>query len=164
MNFLKEWNHWVWACQSFEDCSMTVFDMVSNEKTEYTRFPFAFIQDKEGNLLFENTQNVQCEVLGEYEDEASGKIYPKAIHYVFENGGKRADYMLQMKDIIECNGKNNLPAAKRFLTKAAGIDPAYTRYTADGSLILSDGSETMERSGELIYEFMYPGNSFKGHM
>ena len=69
-----------------------------------------------------------------------------------------------MKEIIECNGKNNLPAQKRFVTKAAGIDPAYTRYTATGSLILSEGTETMERSGELIYEFMYPGSSFKGHM
>ena len=164
VNFLKEWNHWVWARQNFEDCSMTVFDMVSNEKTEYTRFPFVFIQDREGNLLFENTQNVQCAVTDEYEDAASGKIYPKAIHYVFESSGKRAEYTLQMMDIIECNGKNNFSASRRFLTKAAGIDPAYTRYTATGALALSDETGTMVRSGKLIYEFMYPGKSYQGHM
>ena len=67
-----------WARQNFADCSMAVFDMVSNEKTEYTR--------------------------------------------------------------------------------------VYTRYTAAGSLVLSDETGTMERLGELIYEFMYPGSSFKGHM
>lgn len=165
VNFLKEWNHWVWARQNFEDCSMTVFDMVSNQKTAYTRFPFVFIQDREGNLLFENTQNVQCRVLDAYKDQASGKIYPKAIHYRFENGGKRVDYQLRMKEIIECNGKNNLSAVKRLITKIAGMDPAYTRYTATGKLVLSEETGTiLERSGELIYEFMYPGKSFKGHM
>ena len=71
---------------------------------------------------------------------------------------------MQMKDIIECSGKNNLPAVKRFVTKAAGIDPVCTRYTAAGSLVLSDETGTMERLGELICEFMYPGSSFKGHM
>ena len=45
------------------------------------------------------------------------------------------------------NGKNNLSGVKRFITKATGIDPAYTRYTATVLLILSDETGMMERSG-----------------
>ena len=164
VNFLKEWNHWVWARQNFEDCSMIVFDMVSNEKTEFTRFPLAFVQDLEGRLLFENTEDVQCRVPETYTDSASGKVYPKEIRYVFENGGKHAEYTLKTGEIIECNGRKNLPAAKRLITRAAGIDPAYTRYAGTGRMFLSENNRALERSGKLIFEFMYPGKTFEGHM
>lgn len=163
-NFLKEWNHWVWARQNFEDYSLIVFDMVSNQKTEYTRFPFVVLQYKEGNLVFEGKQDVQCQVLDECYDKASDKTYPKAFHYIFENDGKRLDYTLEMKEILECNGKHNLPLMKRCLTSIAGIDPAYTRYAAAGSFVLIDGNKKIERQGNLIYEFMYPGKTFKGYI
>ncbi|MDO4284345.1 MAG: lipocalin-like domain-containing protein [Eubacteriales bacterium] len=164
VTFVKEWNHWVWARQSFEDYSMLVFDMVSNQNTEYTRFPIVFIQDSEGNLVFESTDNVQCEILEEYQDDVSEKTYPGAIHYVFENNGKKADYTLRMQKIIENNGKNNLPLPQKLLMKTLGIDGSYTRYEAVGSLVLTDGAQKIEREGTLIYEFMYPGKSYQGHM
>lgn len=41
---------------------------------------------------------------------------------------------------------------------------SYTRYAAHGELSLDTGKEKINRSGELIYEFMYPGESYKGHM
>lgn len=166
VNFLKEWNHWVWARQDFGDYSMILFDMVSNSKTEYTRFPLAFIQDKDGNLVFENTQDVKCLVPSEYTDEASGKVYPGEIRYTFENKEKTVDYSLKMDEIIENNGRKNLSAVRRAVTRLAGIDPAYTRYYGEGDLVLTDKDtgEKTERNGKLIYEFMYPGETFKGHM
>ena len=164
VTFLKEWNHWVWARQSFEDCSMLVFDMVSTEKTGYTRFPLVFIQDTEGNLLFESTDNVQCEILEEYYDEVSEKTYPKDIRYVFERDGKRAEYTLNMRSVIENNGKNNLPFAQRMIAKTLKVNASYTRYDGVGTLTLRDGDATLQRSGSLIYEFMYPGSSYQGHM
>ncbi|OZG69214.1 Hydroxyneurosporene synthase (CrtC) [Bifidobacterium eulemuris] len=164
VNFLKEWNHWVWARQSFDDCSMLVFDMVANEKMGHARFPIVFIQDENGDLIFENTRNVECEVLEDYHDEVSEKDYPKAIHYVFRNDGVTADYTLRMNEIIECNGRNNLPWIKRTVAGLNGLDPAYTRYSATGDLILTTDDDRMERSGNLIYEFMYPGATYKGLM
>lgn len=165
VNFLKEWNHWVWARQSFEDYSMLVFDMVSNQNTEFSRFPICFIQDKNGNIVFENTHNVKCEVLEEYhDDEASDKDYPKALHYIFENDGKKVDYTLKMGKILENNGVKNIKGARKFVIKAMGLNPSYTRYSATGDLILTTGNNEIKRSGNLIYEFMYPGETYKGHM
>lgn len=164
VSIVKVWNNWVWARQSFDDYSMLVFDMVSSESTEFTRFPIAFIQDKDGNVVFENTENVQCQVLEEYYDDVSEKIYPKKIHYVFENGGKKADYTLQVGKIIENDGKNNLPLAIKLATRAMKMESSYTRYSGTGSLILTEGDQKVERSGSLIYEFMYPGKSYQGHM
>lgn len=164
-NFLKEWNSWVWARQSFDDHCMIVFDFVSNEEMGYTRLPITFVEDAEGNLVFENTEGVDCEVLGTYHDDTSGKDYPTGFHYVFSNGGKTAEYTLKEHEIIECNGMNNIGAVARGLSKMAGIDPAYTRYSATGELVLTDGDGArLERSGELIYEFMYPGTDFAAHM
>ena len=165
VNFLKEWNHWVWARQSFEDRSITVFDMVSNERTGFTRFPFVFVQDAQGQLVFESTEGVACEVLGEYDDAASGKVYPTGVSYVFHDGEKTAEYAIRMESITENNGKNSMSLFKRTVTGIAGIDPSYTRYAATGTLALTeaDGKRT-ERAGELIYEFMYPGATWKGHL
>ena len=165
VNFLTEWNHWLWARQSFDDYSMLVFDMVSNKNTEYSRFPIMFIQDKDGNIVFENTHNVTCEVLEEYhDDEASGKDYPKALHYSFENDGKQVDYTLKVKKVLENTGIKNLPAARKLVIGFLGISPSYTRYLASGELVFKNGDEAINRSGELIYEFMFPGNSYKGHI
>lgn len=164
-NLLKEWNHWVWSRQSFEDYSILVFDMVSSKNTNFTRFPIVFVQDKDGNIVFESTDNVTCEVLGEYhDDEASGKDYPKALHYIFENKGKKVDYTLKMQKIIRSNGTKNMTVPQKMLVKMMGLNPAYTRYCATGDMIFTDGGETVERSGNLIYEFMYPGETYKGHI
>lgn len=172
VNFMQEWNHWVWARQSFEDCSMIVFDFVSNERTEFTRLPIVFIQDSEGALMFESTEGVECEVLGEYHDEVSGKDYPSGFHYVFRDGGKTADYTLRRGAITECNGRNNMSFVRRTAASIVGVDPAYTRYAATGELVLTEdgrgesgqGGRTIRRSGDLIYEFMYPGKTYKGHI
>lgn len=87
-NFLKEWNHWLWARQRFDDYSMLVFDLVASEKNGYFRFPITFIQDRDGNVVFENTRDVQCQVLKTYHDDVhSDKDYPEEIRYVFENDG-----------------------------------------------------------------------------
>jgi len=164
-NIHKEFNHWVWARQSFDDYTMLVFDMVTNKKTDYTRLPLVFIQDKDGNLVFESTDNVACEVLEEYHDtETSDKIYPKSIKYTFENDGKRVDYSLDMKNLIEARGMKTIPVVMRMAMKTMKLNPSYARYLGESKLKLTDGDEIIERSGELIYEFMFSGDSFKGHM
>ena len=165
VNFHKEWNHWVWARQSFDDYVMLIFDMVSNKNTEFTRFPICFIQDKEGNMVFENTENVKCEVLEEFhDDEASDKDYPKILHYTFENNGKTIDYMLKMQEILENRGAKNIKRAQKLMLKAMGINPSYARFSAIGDLTLKIGEEEIKRSGNLIYEFMFPGETYKKHI
>ncbi len=162
VNIHKEWNHWVWARQNFEDYSLLLFDMIANDANGNTRFPLVFIQDKNGALVFENTHGAACEVLDEYRDEiASGKTYPKKLHYTFENNGKKLDYTLAEKTIIETKGSKNVPLPMKLALKIMGIDPSYTRYLASGDMELSDENGELRRSGELIYEFMFPGQEYK---
>lgn len=165
VNFLGELNHWVWARQSFPDLSLILFDLTTNGKTDYTRFPIILIEDAEGGIVFESTSGVSCDVLGEYHDDISGKDYPTGFRYGFEADGKKAIYTMRMDQVIECNGMGNMSAPRRTAARLAGIDPAYTRYSAIGELVLTDGNgQRIERSGDLIYEFMYPGSDYRGHM
>lgn len=163
-NFITEWNHWLWARQSFDDYSVLIFDMTAARKHDYARFPIAFIQDKDGNLIFENTRGVKCELLEEYfDEESSGKDYPKDVRYTFENGGNKAVYRLKWKKILETGGVKTITGAMKLMVKLLGVKLSYTRYLADGELSLTVNGGTIERSGELIYEFMFPGETYSGH-
>lgn len=104
-------------------------------------------------------------MLEEYhDDEASDKDYPKTLHYIFENDGKTVDYTLKMQKILENNGVKNIKGVQKVLIKAMRISPAYARFSATGDLTLKTKDEEIKRSGNLIYEFMYPDETFKGRM
>lgn len=163
--YLPEWNHWVWARQSFEDYSVLVFDFVTSEKYGYKRFPIIFIQDRDGKIVFESRDNVRCTVLGDYLDaENSGKYYPTGMSYEFRSGGKTVNYTIREHDIMEAQGLKTLPLPAQLLAKRMKMNVAYSRFAAAGELHFHTGTETISRTGELIYEFMYPGETYKGHM
>jgi hypothetical protein len=163
--YLPEWNHWVWARQSFEDYSVLLFDFVTSEQYGYKRFPIIFIQNAEGKIVFESRDNVKCHVLGEYLDKkASGKYYPTGMAYEFSTGGQTVKYTIKEHDIMEAQGLKVLPLPVQLLAKKMKMNVAYSRFAATGELLMDNGSEKISRSGELINEFMYPGETFKGHM
>lgn len=41
---------------------------------------------------------------------------------------------------------------------------SYMRFSGKGSLVIESEKEKIKRSGELIYEFMYPGENAVHHM
>jgi len=84
INFHKYWNHWIWARQSYDDCSLLLFDFFTNEEYGTKRFPIIFIQDNNGNIIFESHNNVECKVEKQYTDKASGKQYPSILDYTFK--------------------------------------------------------------------------------
>jgi hypothetical protein len=182
------WNHWMWSRQGFEDYSILVFDMVANENYGFERFPLCFIEDKDGNLVFQNTHALTSfEVLDEYRDVAGGKDYPKRFRYVFEKDGTKVTYEVEATDQIE---KIDLATQgdelmKEKLGTIGGalfgwivmhkmehefekykLKPSYGRYGATGTLTFEEpGAAAVERSGHLIYEFMYPGAaSYREHV
>lgn len=161
-NFLKEWNHWLWARQRFDDYSMLVFDLTAAKQHDFERLPICFIQDSSGILVFESTELASCDVLSTYLDEKeSGKIYPKDIDYVFESNGAKATYRLRQKGIIEAGGLKTAPLPMRLLVHAMGIKHSYTRYLGEGELAFESNGKTIAKKSELIYEFMYPGEDFR---
>ncbi|MGI6229397.1 MAG: lipocalin-like domain-containing protein [Tractidigestivibacter sp.] len=165
-SYVHEWNHWVWARQSFGDYSALVFDMVASKEYGYKRFPIVFVQNNRGDVVFESIEGVNCDVLGEFEEkEASGKVYPTGVHYEFEDSGKHLSYELREKRTLRAEGVKSLPLAARLAVKGLHLNLSYARFLADGKMCLEiPGGQKIERSGELIYEFMYPGETFKGHM
>lgn len=84
INFHKYWNHWIWARQSYDDCSLLLFDFFTNEEYGTKRFPIIFIQDNNGKFIFESHNNVECKVEKQYTDKASGKQYPSILDYTFK--------------------------------------------------------------------------------
>ena len=163
--YFSLWNHWLWARQGFDDYSLLVFDLTASKKYGHKRFPIMFIEDKDGNIIFENTEEVKHEVLEEYFDEHCGKYVPKTSHYTFRNGAKQVEYTLTWNKIIEntsAKDTKKLNFAAWFFSKILGLNPSYTRYSAMGHLKITEASkEPIERSGELIYEYMFPGKMYK---
>lgn len=163
--YIREWNNWVWSRQSFEDCSIMVFDFVAAKDYGFRRIPICFIEDSEGNLIFESTDHVRCSIPGTYTDtEKSDKIYPTGMHYVFHDGEKTVDYTIREHAILEAEGMKRMPFFVKWMLRKEKLDISYSRYAAEGTLRLDDGEKIIRRSGELIYEFMYPGKTFEGHM
>lgn len=185
INYLTSWNHWTWARQSYDDYSMLVFDMTSTPQFGFQRYPICFIQDDAGRLVFESTsaQNATVDLLEEYTDEATGKPYPKRQRYTFDNDGAHVVYELGVTRVIEAVDvasqvrtaiRTRLGAmaarllggfimrrlAKQF--EKQGVQPSYARYVGSGTLDATlPGAQTIHRTGELIYEFMYPAKTFR---
>lgn len=72
------------AKQSYDDCSLLLFDFFTNEEYGTKRFPIIFIQDNNGKFIFESHNNVECKVEKQYTDKASGKQYPSILDYTFK--------------------------------------------------------------------------------
>jgi hypothetical protein len=156
--FWTLWNNWTWARQGFEDYSLLVFDMTASSAYGFDRFPLCFIQDKDGNLVFENTHGVAYETPETYLEPQSGKTYPKVAHYTFEHDGTTVDYTLTAnREIDVADQYKTLPEQARAAFDKLGLAPSYARYAATGDLRITRGEQTTERSGELIYEYMFPG-------
>lgn len=156
--FFMLWNNWTWARQGYDDYSMLVFDMTATAGYGFSRMPLCFIQDKSGNLVFESTHGVTYSTPETYVEPRSGKTYPKVSQYHFEADGKTVDYTLSAdREIDVADQYNSLPAPARAAFDKLGLAPSYARYDATGDLTLTTGNETVERSGELIYEYMFPG-------
>ena len=159
INFHKYWNHWLWARQSFEDYSMLVFDFFISEEFGYERLPIIFIQNKEGEIVFENSHEITSRVEKHYLDDASGKEYPSKIHYEFTNEGAKVIYDLEAVDTLEKKGMKTMALPMKMAMKAMGIQPSYSRYVANGNLQLTTEKDNLHREGQLIYEIMFPGTS-----
>lgn len=182
IGIFEAWNNWLWARQRFDDYTVLVFDMVAREEFGYARFPLTFVQDSDGRIVFENSHNVHYTVAEEYTDALSGKTYPKQSSYTFEHDGKKLEYTLTvdkqleslyMLKLVPANLATRMgkPLAKilspivvKYMSwkfRRNGQDPSYARYAATGDLRLTEAGTTIERSGGLIYEFMYPGISYR---
>lgn len=156
-------NHWLWSRQSTEKHSIVVFDFVMNQHYGYKRIPLIFIEDKEGILIFQSSDNVECIVEEEFVQEASEKEFPKVTKYTFKQDDLIVRYTLSVKE--ELDGRyiyKQMPFFLRGLLK--GTKPKYGRYLAHGSFDIEHNGTITHDEGELIYEFAYVGEEYKKYM
>ena len=162
MSHLFTWNHWLWSRQSFDDYTILVFDIVTNAKYGHKRFPMMFLQDKDGNVICEDLNAPKTEVIEEYVEKLSQKKYPKVKKYTFENDGKKVEYTLSVVNELESRDAFTMaPKIAQLLFKIKKVHPSTARYYAKGDMKIIDGNQIIERSGNLIYEFVYMSSSYR---
>ena len=158
------WNNWLWARHNLGDYNLLVFDFISSAEYGYKRYPLTFLEDKNGDIVFESyeNENVKCEIMEEYIQEGTNKNYPKVSKYIFENDGKKLTYTLTADEEIEISDPYSAsPPAMRKHYDDHNLKPSYARYSATGEFEFFDGNQTVESTTGLIYEFVHLGKEYK---
>ena len=155
-------NNWLWSRQQTKDYGLVVFDFIMNKKYGNARIPLVFLQDSSGDILFQSTKGVECEVLDEIDQPAAGCAFPKTTRYRFhDDKGQTLDYTLKVKQVLD--DRNIYKGVPFFLRGMfAGSHPKYGRYLSSGDFTLTraDGT-TIHDGGDLIYEFAYVQDSYR---
>ncbi len=158
------WNHWFWGRQHFEDYTLIFGDMTSAERYGHVRYPLFFLEDKDGNIVFSNTHEdaLTFEVLKEAEEPQFGKAYPIKTRYHFEKDGKTVEFTLTAKDLQVSEDRHlRYPPNLQKELDEMGFHWTYLHFIGVGELSFTDGEETVERKGELIYEMSYFGKDYR---
>lgn len=157
-NYLTLWNHWLWARQAWDDYSILLFDLVSSSYHGFERFPVCFVQDAAGDPILENTRGAIGFELRESRLDAEDEAGPVSVHYVFERGDTRVEYTLEADEVLDSiDIYAQSPQEARDGFDAMDMHPAFTRYSGTGTLKVTRGGVTEERSAPLAYEFVHPG-------
>lgn len=172
-------HHWLWGRMYTEKYIVYIYDFVCAARFDYTKVPYFIVADNEtGEILF--TTNGRFTHSTDLEDTETGKKFPKTSHYIFDNGDRKAEFNVTWKEILETrNVYGNAPENREEAvarakaagisdmekvvsgTKeqydAAGIQPVYMRFFADGDISLTIDGSTTKSTGNMIYEFNYIG-------
>ena len=150
------WNQWIWARQQYDEYTMVLFDCVAPAADDYRRIPIFFIEDKEGNVVFDNTDTETCrvEIPETMVHEKSGRTYPAVSRYIFTKENTTVEYTLTAgKEFVYTDHYALAPAPLKELFDARGVDTKYSRFAATGNFVMKkDGETILSFSGDLLYE------------
>ena len=163
---LVAWHHWLWGRFYTPNYTVVIYDFVASEKFGFARVPIFGVMDKTGKVIFDNRGETEVETTTYY-DEQTKKAYPKSSTYVFHDDDATVKFNVTWTDIIEVRDMYGATADKdhygmageqqRKAYDAMGSKPAYMRYYANGTLTMTNSEGTVEESGDMTYEFNYPG-------
>ena len=146
----------MWARQQHDDFTMVLFDCVAPEANDYRRIPIFFIEDREGNVIFDNTDTETCrvEIPETLVHDKCGRTYPAVSRYIFTKGDTEVEYTLTAgKEFVYTDHYAIAPAPLKAVFDAKGVDTKYSRYAAVGDFVMKKGGEkVLEFSGDLLYE------------
>lgn len=163
------WHHWLWGRFYGHRYTAVIYDFTASERFGFANVPiFGVMDNTTGEVIFDNRGPAQRETVT-YHDDVTGKDYPQKSRYTFRgDDGTAVTFEVERRDIIEFRdvygdadkgdryGMSSREQRARY--DAMGIQPTYMRYTATATLTITgpDGA-THRETGEMIYEFNYPG-------
>lgn len=150
------WNQWVWARQQHDDYTLVLFDCVAPAANDYRRIPIFFIEDKEGNVIFDNTDTETCrvEIPEKMVHDKCKRTYPAISKYIFTKGDTEVEYTLTAgKEFVYTDHYELAPAPLKAIFDAKGVNTKYSRFAATGDFVMKKGgAKILEFSGDLLYE------------
>lgn len=160
----ESWHHWLWGRFYSEHFTVVIYDLWTSERFGFTRIPIFGVLDETGAVIFDNRDGVESDVTTARDPE-SGKDYPKRSRYVFRDGARTFELDFEWTDELvnqDVYGASDVPpelgGGQRDQFDRMGIRPSYTRYRAEGTLTITEGSEVVTERGEMNYEFNYVGH------
>jgi hypothetical protein len=155
---MAAYHHWLWGRLYAGEYTLVIYDFITTERFGFTRIPILGILDGKGDVIFDNTRPVQCEIELYHQPEMK-KDFPKRLTYTFNDQGKTVRLAIEWVQEIEVRnlyGRAN--EQQRAAYDRAGIMPTYMRYYAKADLtIQEEGRATLHEAGDMIYEFAYFG-------
>lgn len=155
---MAAYHHWLWGRLYAGEYTLVIYDFIAAERFGFTRIPILGILNGNGDVIFDNTQPVQCEI-ELYRQPEIQKDFPKKSKYTFNDHGKQVKLDIEWIDEIEVrNMYGKAGEQEKAAYDKAGIMPAYMRYYAKADLtITEEGKQTIHETGDMIYEFAYFG-------
>jgi hypothetical protein len=137
-----------------------------NKHYDFKHIPLVFLEDSQGQVIFDSTDNAECKVTEELYQAASETNFPKVTHYLFKQGTKQVRYDVSVKQELDARYIwKQTPFFMRWLFK--GTKPKYGRYLAKGTITFEDlahPENDFKEASDFIYEFAYVGDEYKQYM
>ncbi|WP_293824716.1 lipocalin-like domain-containing protein [uncultured Brevundimonas sp.] len=157
-------HHWLWGRFYADQYTVVIYDFVATERFGFANVPIFGILDGAGKVIFDNRGPAE-RTLETYHDPVTNKEYPKVSRYAFRDGDTTVTFVIEWLELIEFRDVYGATddrygmsgEANRKAYDAKGIQPTYMRYYAKGDLAITRAGETETVSGDMIYEFNYPG-------
>ncbi|PLS30629.1 Hydroxyneurosporene synthase (CrtC) [Bifidobacterium margollesii] len=181
VDHVTAFNHWFWGRQAFGDYTMLNFQIVTSKHYDYQKIAMTVLEDKDGNVVFENTDpaNVTWKVTEEYTQPETDTRYPKRSLFIIDSEQGHMTYDVDvLHEIGYIDAAAMLPKPMVWALERKGFHPTYVREAAHGVMDFtprttkandietkeSIDSETLHRESDMIYEFIYPGITYLEHI
>ena len=156
----KLMNHWYWGRSHVGPYNVIACDIIAEEEYGNKRFPVFYLA-KDGRVLSDDASRTRVERGETHLHPTSGKFMDDDLTYTqVEDDG--TIYVVRFHRTGDYNRRSMLevvPAWKRMLAKAAGLNPTYIRVKGDVSIeVIKDGrSEKVEDTG--LWEQYFMGSN-----
>lgn len=153
-------NHWYWGRAKVGEYDVIAVDIISDEKTGFTRLP-VFMIAKNGVILDDDQSRTDVIREDTIMHPVTGKFYDNRLKYI-QNSEDGTTYTLEMvrqKDIETHSFLDELPFMKKTIAKILGKNPTYIRSLGDVVLTIEKEGVKEIYHQEGLWEQMFFGSN-----